>query len=76
MHSQMEDVILPPEIQEALEGEGTVVITYIDAKGDETMRPITPLRVLAMNGTVTLVAFCHMRQSERHFRLDRIVRIG
>lgn len=75
MHSQMEDVILPPEIQEALEGEGTVVITYIDAKGEKTTRPITPLRVLAMNGSVTLVAFCHLRQSERHFRLDRIVRI-
>ena len=76
MRTLAEDVILPPQIQEALEGDGTVVITYIDAKGDETTRPITPLRVLAMNDTVTLVAFCHMRQSERHFRLDRIVRIG
>lgn len=75
MHSQMEDVILPPEIQEALEEEGTVVITYFDAKGDETIRPITPLHVLTMNGLTYLVAYCHMRQSERHFRLDRIVRV-
>ncbi len=72
---QMESVFLPPEIQEALAGKRAVVINYIDAKGDETTRTITPLRVIAMNGTTYLVAFCHLRQAERTFRLDRIVRI-
>jgi DNA polymerase III subunit epsilon len=76
MQAQVAEVVLPPEIQEALEEEKDILITYIDAKGDETTRMITPLRVIAMNGATTLVAFCHMRQEKRHFRLDRIVTIG
>jgi DNA polymerase III subunit epsilon len=72
---QVEPAILPPEIQEALEDEQDILITYIDAKGDETTRLITPRRVTAMNGYVYMVAYCHMRQAERQFRLDRIVKI-
>jgi DNA polymerase-3 subunit epsilon len=74
--AQMEEVILPPEIQEALARNKAVVITYIDAKGDETTRAITPLRVLVMNDATYMVAYCHLRQAERHFRLDRIVAMG
>ena len=74
--AQVEDVILPPEIQEALAGNGAVVISYIDARGDETTRMITPRRVLAENSAIYVVAYCHLRQAERHFRLDRIVAIG
>jgi predicted DNA-binding transcriptional regulator YafY len=56
--------------------EQSCVITYVDAKGDETTRMITPLRVQAANQLVYLVAYCHLRQAERSFRLDRIVDIG
>ena len=70
-----EEIVLPPEIQEALSGNKAVVITYVDAKGDETTRMITPLRVQAANELVYLVAYCHLRQAERSFRLDRIVDI-
>jgi DNA polymerase III subunit epsilon len=75
MQAQVQAAILPPEIQEALDGEQELLITYIDAKGGETTRLITPQRVIAMNGYIYMVAFCHMRQAERHFRLDRIVKI-
>lgn len=71
-----EEVVLPPEIQEALSGNKAVVITYMDVKGNETTRMITPLRVQAANELVYLVAYCHLRQAERSFRLDRIVDIG
>ena len=71
-----EEIVLPPEIQEALSGNKAVVITYVDAKGDETTRMITPLRVQAAHQLVYLVAFCHLRQAERSFRLDRIIEIG
>ena len=71
-----EEMILPPSIQEALTGKREVEITYIDQKGDETIRCITPLSVQEMRGTVYLVAYCHLRQAERTFRLDRIVAIG
>ena len=71
-----EEIVLPPEIQEALSGNKAVVITYVDAKGEETTRMITPLRVQAMNDVVHLFAYCHLRQAERSFRLDRIIDIG
>jgi DNA polymerase III epsilon subunit family exonuclease len=71
-----EEIVLPPEIQEALSANKAVVITYVDAKGDETTRMITPLRVQAANELVYLVAYCHLRQAERSFRLDRIIEIG
>jgi len=70
-----DDIILPPEIQEALEENKAIVITYIDAKGKETSRRVTPRRVLATNDIVYLVSYCHLRQAERSFRLDRIVAI-
>jgi DNA polymerase-3 subunit epsilon len=72
---QVDAAILPPEIQEALDDEQDILINYIDAKGEETRRLITPIQVLAKNGSVYLVAFCHLRQENRTFRLDRIVRI-
>ncbi len=66
------DAVLPPEIQEALTGNRSLVITYIDANGEETNRTITPLRVREVSGMVYLVSYCHLRQAERSFRLDRI----
>jgi DNA polymerase III epsilon subunit family exonuclease len=71
----VEPAILPPEIQEALDDEQDIFITYIDAKGAETTRLVTPQRVLVLNGSVVMAAYCHLRQENRHFRLDRIVRI-
>ena len=37
----VEPAILPPEIQEALDDEQDILITYIDAKGAETTRLVT-----------------------------------
>jgi DNA polymerase-3 subunit epsilon len=74
--SRVEAMALPPEIQEALAGNRALVITYVDAKGEETTRMITPRQVQAVNGVVYLVAYCHLRQAERSFRLDRIVEFG
>jgi DNA polymerase-3 subunit epsilon len=71
-----ENVVLPPVIQEALQANKTVVITYIDAKGHETSRTVTPLHIHTQYDQIYLVAYCHLRQAERNFRLDRIVEIG
>jgi DNA polymerase III epsilon subunit family exonuclease len=73
---QSDIIVLPPEIEEALEENKAVVIPYIDAKGQETARMVTPRRVLATSDVVYLVSYCHMRQAERHFRLDRIIAIA
>jgi DNA polymerase III subunit epsilon len=71
-----DEILLPPSLQEALSANKTLEITYLDGKGQETARRITPLRVQAANGYIYVVAFCHLRQAERSFRLDRIVAIG
>lgn len=70
------ELLLPPSIQEALAGNKVIEITYVDVQGQETNRQITPLRVQANNDYVYVVAYCHLRQAERSFRLDRIVAIG
>jgi len=71
-----DQVVLPPEIREGLSEGKTVEITYLDAEGNQTCRVITPRQVLALNDAVYLVAYCHLRQAERNFRLDRIIKIG
>jgi DNA polymerase III epsilon subunit len=73
---QIDYAVLPPEIQEALAGNEDLLITYIDADGEETSRTITPLRVREANGIVYLVSYCHLRKAERSFRLDRIFSVG
>ena len=71
-----DETLLPPSLQEALSAKKVLEITYVDGKGRETARRITPLRVQAANDYVYVVAFCHLRQAERSFRLDRIVAIS
>jgi DNA polymerase-3 subunit epsilon len=74
--AQAHEVILPPEIQDALAQNKEVIITYIDAKGKETIRKITPLGVQVVYGSVYLSAYCHLRQAERNFRLDRVLAVN
>jgi DNA polymerase III epsilon subunit family exonuclease len=68
-----EAVPLPPQIEEALEGEGRLLLRYVSARGEETVRMVTPLFVEAYGGCFYLVAMCHLRHEQRSFRLDRIV---
>jgi DNA polymerase-3 subunit epsilon len=74
--SRLNGIALPPEIQEALAMNKAVGITYLDAKGEETRRVVTPIRVQVANDLVYMVAFCHLRQAERSFRIDRIISIN
>ncbi len=71
-----ESEALPPLLQDALARNKPIYILYLDSKGDKTCRQITPLQALAANGEVYLVAFCHLREAERSFRLDRIIAFG
>jgi predicted DNA-binding transcriptional regulator YafY len=48
-------------------------ITYVDTQARLTRRQVRPLRLETHAGQEYLVAFCHLRGDERHFRLDRIV---
>jgi DNA polymerase-3 subunit epsilon len=64
---------LPTDLDEAIASGKRMQITYVAADGERTTRWITPLQVLGLSDYIYLRAYCHLRQAERSFRLDRIV---
>jgi hypothetical protein len=72
---EREDIPLPPQIEEALESGGSLQLRYLSATGEETQRVVNPLQVTDYSGYLYLVAFCHLRNEQRTFRLDRIVAV-
>jgi DNA polymerase III subunit epsilon len=67
---------LPPQLEEAFAGKKRLFIRYVDQKGHETQRWITPKQVLARNDYFYVVARCHLRDEDRSFRLDRITEMN
>lgn len=63
---------LPPLLREALEAQADVEILYQDGSGHFTRRRIRPLQIVSTVGATYVVAYCHLRGEERHFRLDRM----
>ncbi len=52
--------------------ERTIRFGYTDAEGRETERDADPLSVVYMQASHCLLAWCHLRQDFRAFRLDRM----
>lgn len=73
VHAVTEEVPLPPLLGEALSSGRRLYLKYVDANGEATERWVTPQEVIGAEGALSLVAFCHLRQDRRQFRLDRIV---
>jgi DNA polymerase-3 subunit epsilon len=69
------DLNLPPLLQEALASKKDLFISYVDQKGRETQRRITPRQILVMQDYIYISAYCHLRGEDRSFRLDRITEI-
>ena len=46
--------------------------SYTDAAGAQTTRTVDPLTIVYMDRSSVLIAFCHLRQDFRVFRLDRM----
>ncbi len=63
---------LPPLLQEALAQKHDLWIRYVDQKGNETERRITPRQILVQRDYIYISAHCHLRDEDRSFRLDRI----
>jgi len=70
-----EGIQLPTELGEAIYGSKRMFIRYVDGEGGETQRWITPRQVMGLSDYIYLQAYCHMRNAERSFRLDRIVEV-
>jgi DNA polymerase III subunit epsilon len=64
---------LPTEWNEAIQSGKRVQITYVDKNGERTTRWITPTQVIGLSDYIYLQAYCHLRNDERSFRLDRVV---
>lgn len=62
-----------PLIEQALATGDDIEIRYrAPADGQITTRTVTPYRIEARHQTRYLIGWCHLRQQERTFRLDRI----
>lgn len=63
---------LPSEVAGLLKEKKDVEIEYVSSNGDETNRRITLLNASQSQGNKYLIAYCHLREEQRTFRLDRI----
>lgn len=59
-------------IRMAIRDEEVLQLVYADEKGNETEREIWPFALGFFEQVRIVVAWCTLRQSYRHFRLDRI----
>lgn len=73
--SQEDSVSLPPLLNEALVNGLSLEIQYVSAGSEVSKRRIDPLAVVPNRDYLYLRAYCHLRQDERTFRLDRITAI-
>ncbi|MEM6372000.1 MAG: YafY family protein [Pseudomonadota bacterium] len=59
-------------LRQAAWDEVSVHFAYRDAKGAPTKRAVKPLGIVYFDDTNMLMAWCHLRQDFRVFRLDRM----
>lgn len=71
--SLRQELPLPPALAEALKSHRKLYLCYVDEWGDRTERWVSPVNVTLRNEYIYLRAFCHLREAERSFRLDRVV---
>ncbi len=62
-------------VREACWREEALDIHYADREGHETERTVLPLAVVYAEKSLTMLAWCRLRQGFRMFRLERISRI-
>jgi DNA polymerase III subunit epsilon len=70
-----EGIQLPTELGEAIYSGKRLFIRYMDKDGEHTERWVTPRQVIGLADYIYLQAYCHLREAERSFRMDRIVEI-
>ncbi len=64
---------LPTELGEAIYSGHRIHITYVDGDGERSERWVTPKQVMGLADYIYLMGYCHLRNAERSFRLDRII---
>jgi predicted DNA-binding transcriptional regulator YafY len=71
--STNDDLPLPPAIAEALSSGKRLFLSYVDVNGEKSERWVTAQQITGWGDALYLVAYCHLREAQRQFRLDRIV---
>ncbi len=69
------EIVLPPEWQAVRQRNCRIYICYEDNSGARTERSVSPIDFRLEGGYIILRAFCHLRNDERSFRLDRILKM-
>lgn len=64
---------IPRQLWDAINEGRAVHLRYRSRQGDISRRRVDPIRIDERSGLQYLVAYCHLRQAERSFRLDRIL---
>ncbi|MET3825121.1 putative DNA-binding transcriptional regulator YafY [Sphingomonas sp. PvP055] len=59
-------------IRRAIRSEHKIHVSYADELGNATERTLWPIALAFYDRVRVLVAWCELRQSYRHFRIDRI----
>ena len=67
--------MLTATLQEAFQTGQLLHLRYQGSHAAETTRVVQPLEMCYEHGHGYLRAFCHLRQDERNFRLDRMVEL-
>lgn len=62
-------------LRRACEAREMLQLGYRDAQGQESVRVVWPLGLVAWVGRWTLLAWCETREDYRNFRLDRVAAI-
>lgn len=68
-----EGITLPPALEEALRSRRRLFLCYVDEYGSKSERWVSPVDVSMKKEYIYLRAFCHLRDAERSFRLDRVL---
>ena len=67
--------VVPPLVNQAIHDGLLLRMRYASPGGRPTDRLVAPRRVTRERESLYLVAYCHLRQEERTFRFDRILKL-
>lgn len=62
----------PRALRQAAWDEVVISFDYVDNAGNATSRSVYPLGIASLDNVQCLLAYCHLREDYRSFRLDRM----
>ncbi len=66
----------PRALRRAAWDEVSIAFAYVDKAGAASQRSVDPLGITALDSVQCLLAYCHLRQDYRSFRLDRMRKLA